>query len=154
MGKNYYTTLGIERQSTDDEIKKAYRKMALKYHPDKVKSYWKHLETFDSVSFNIQCHLRPWIDVGQSVKVMSFFLVHLYLCLQSWDKNAITLLERNALNIFNYLRGQPCQQLNWVTVPSVSLYLDTSPQNGFAWKMHNNKDFRTMNIKEGSKHEP
>ena len=38
MGKNYYAALGINKDATEDEIKKAYRKMALKYHPDKNKS--------------------------------------------------------------------------------------------------------------------
>ena len=35
MAKNYYSILGIERGANSEEIKKAYRKLALEFHPDR-----------------------------------------------------------------------------------------------------------------------
>ncbi|KAL2294130.1 hypothetical protein Nmel_007852 [Mimus melanotis] len=78
MGKDYYKILGIQSGANEDEIKKAYRKMALKYHPDKNKdpnaeekfkeiaeaydvlSDPKKRAVYDQYGEEAICHLASW----------------------------------------------------------------------------------------------
>ena len=62
MGKDYYKILGISKSATDDEIKKAYKRQALKWHPDK------HSNGDEEERLNAD---RMFKDIGEAYSVMS-----------------------------------------------------------------------------------
>jgi len=47
---DYYKILGVNKTASDSEIKKAYRKLAMKYHPDHTKGDKSAEETFKKIS--------------------------------------------------------------------------------------------------------
>ena len=48
--KDYYKVLGVEKKASDEAIKKVYRKLAMKYHPDRNKGDKKAEERFKEIS--------------------------------------------------------------------------------------------------------
>ncbi|PIR79980.1 MAG: molecular chaperone DnaJ [Candidatus Levybacteria bacterium CG10_big_fil_rev_8_21_14_0_10_35_13] len=50
MAKDYYSILGISKNATDADIKKAYRKLALEHHPDRNKGDKESEEKFKEVT--------------------------------------------------------------------------------------------------------
>jgi curved DNA-binding protein len=47
---DYYKELGVDRNASDEQIKKAYRKLAMKYHPDRTKGDKTAEEKFKKIS--------------------------------------------------------------------------------------------------------
>lgn len=68
---SYYVTLGVARNADDATIKRAYRKLALKWHPDKNRGNPKAEDKFKSISaaYHVlsDAEKRRWYDAGGEV---------------------------------------------------------------------------------------
>ena len=67
MAKDFYNTLGVDKKATQDDIKKAFRKLAHKHHPDKGGSDEKFKEITEAYSvLSDEKKRREYDTYGQS----------------------------------------------------------------------------------------
>lgn len=67
MAKNYYDTLGVDKKATQDDIKKAFRKLAQKHHPDKGGDEAKFKEITEAYSIlSDEKRRREYDNYGQT----------------------------------------------------------------------------------------
>ena len=57
--RDYYEVLGVEKTASADQIKKAYRTLAIKYHPDKNQNDQKCDEKFKEVGEAYETLIDP-----------------------------------------------------------------------------------------------
>jgi DnaJ domain len=85
MGTDYYKVLQVDRGASDDDLKKAYRKLAMKWHPDKNPSNKKEAEAkFKQIAeaYDV-CVFFFYLEFSSCFQLpclLLFFFVFLPLC--------------------------------------------------------------------------
>ena len=64
MAEDFYKTLGVDKNANAQEIKKAYRKLALQYHPDRNPGNKEAEEKFKQISSAYEVLSNPACSCG------------------------------------------------------------------------------------------
>ena len=83
MGVDYYKILQVDKNAKDEDLKKAYRKLAMKWHPDKNPNNKKQAEAkFKQVSEAYEVYitlLQPPIPTYLLLSLLVVFRIHVQL---------------------------------------------------------------------------
>jgi hypothetical protein len=78
MGADYYKLLGISKDASEEDIKKAYKKMALKWHPDRNSGSEEASQKFKQVSPQLVSFLTdfPYTHDHRYQRHLKFSTIH------------------------------------------------------------------------------
>jgi DnaJ-class molecular chaperone len=106
---DYYATLGIERNATQEEIKKAYRSLAIKHHPDKggdSEIFKKINEAYEQLSNTQPQPQIPKQKLGNVVQEVHISLKDSYLGLKKDIKYTLKKPCNGCLSVCNVCQGK------------------------------------------------
>ena len=80
--RDFYDILGVQKNASDDEIKKSYRKLAMKYHPDRNKDDKEAEKKFKEATAAYEALKDPEKELRMISMVMMLFVKEVWVVLK------------------------------------------------------------------------
>lgn len=120
--KDYYKILGIEPKATEQEIKKSFRQLALKFHPDKnqgdTRSAAKFLEIQEAYQVLIDAHERAQYDQHR-YRAHGYKQYHQPEVTPTWILHICKKLNKSldAMDTHRMSHGALCEYIHMILCP-------------------------------------
>ena len=89
MGVDYYKILQVDKNANDEDLKKAYKKLAMKWHPDKNPNNKKEAEA-------------KFKEISEAYEVCLIFLIVHFLSLSLWIMHSLFALWPSLYNVIHH----------------------------------------------------